>query len=203
MKYNVLISLIVMFALAGGAQASGNAEAGQQKAQNCVGCHGVNGNSSNPVWPKLAGQGAAYIAKQLADFKAGKKRQDPLMIGQVAGLSAQDMADLGAYFAKQKPAAGTAGDEAKAALGRKIYMGGNKTTGVSACMACHGPSGAGNPPAKFPMLRGQHAPYVVKALKDFRSGARTNDAGKMMQNIAAHMTDKEIDAVAVYMQGMQ
>ena len=201
MKSKLLISLLALFAVAINAQAAGDAEAGKAKAQVCFSCHGVNGNSMNPVWPNLAGQHEGYIAKQLADFKAGTQRNDPLMMGQVMSLSPQDMADLGAFFAKQKPSAGSA-DEAKLAMGEKIYRGGNKATGVSACIACHGPSGAGNPAAKYPMLSGQHAAYTVKTLKDFRKGSRKNDPGKMMQNIAARMTDAEIEAVSSYMQGL-
>ena len=200
MKYTALISLVALLAVSVSAQAAGDVEAGKAKAQACFACHGVNGVSTNPAWPKLAGQGADYIAKQLADFKSGK-RTEPLMAAQVAGLSPQDMADLGAFFAAQKPDIGAA-DEKLVELGQKIYRAGNKETGVSACMACHSPTGAGNPPAKFPRLGGQHAPYVVKALKDFRSGKRTNDPAKMMQNIAAHMSDAEIEAVASYVQGL-
>ena len=201
MKSQVLIALFAVFAVATTAQAAGDAEAGKTKAQVCFSCHGVNGVSVNPVWPKLAGQHAGYIAKQLADFKAGTERSDPLMMAQVMPLSPQDMEDLAAFFAKQKPSPGSA-EEAKLTLGQQLYRGGNKATGVAACMACHGPSGAGNPAAKYPRVSGQHAPYVVKALKDFRSGTRKNDPGKMMQNIAAHMTDAEIEAVASYMQGL-
>jgi cytochrome c553 len=201
MKSKLLISLLALFAVAINAQAAGDAEAGKAKAQVCFSCHGVNGNSMNPVWPNLAGQHEGYIAKQLADFKAGTQRNDPLMMGQVMSLSPQDMADLGAFFAKQKPSAGSA-DETKLVMGEKIYRGGNKATGVSACIACHGPSGAGNPAAKYPMLSGQHAAYTVKTLKDFRKGSRKNDPGKMMQNIAARMTDAEIEAVSSYMQGL-
>ena len=201
MKSKVLISLLALFAVAGTSQAAGDADAGQAKAQVCFSCHGVNGNSVNPIWPKLAGQNEGYLTKQLADFKAGDQRNDPLMMGQVMSLSPQDMADLAAFFAKQKPVPGSA-DEAKLAKGEQLYRGGNKATGVSACMACHGPTGAGNPAAKYPLLSGQHAAYTVKALKDFRSGTRKNDPGKMMQNIVARMTDAEIEAVSSYMQGL-
>jgi len=201
MKPKIFISLLALFAVSGTSQAAGDAEAGKAKAQVCFSCHGVNGNSVNPAWPKLAGQHPGYIAKQLADFKAGDERNDPLMLGQVMSMSPQDMADLAAFFARQKPVAGSA-DEAKLAMGEKIYRGGNKATGVSACMACHGPTGAGNPAAKYPMLGGQHAAYTVKTLKDFRSGMRKNDPGKMMQNITARMTDAEIEAVSSYMQGL-
>ena len=166
----------------------------------CAGCHGADGNSANPQWPKLAGQHPNYLAKQLADFKAGK-RKDPIMQGQAAALSDADMAELGKFFASKKTSAGAA-DKKLVALGEKIYRGGNKTSGVAACAACHGQSGAGNPGAKFPALSHQHATYVEKALNDFKSGARANDAGKMMRMIATKMTDAEIKAVASYIQGL-
>ena len=201
MIYKTLIAVIAMVALTGVSVAAGNANAGKAKAVSCGGCHGADGNSANPSWPKLAGQHAGYIAKQLADFKAGKKRSDPLMGGQVAGLSSQDMADLAAYYAKQTGSQGAASKKL-AAAGAKLYRGGNKKKGVAACIACHGPTGAGNPAANFPKLSGQHAAYVEKAMKDFRSGARSNDMNKMMRNIAEKMSDKEIKAVASYISGL-
>ena len=201
MVYKTLIAVCAMAALTGVSVAAGNAEEGKAKAISCGGCHGADGNSANPSWPKLAGQHAGYTAKQLADFKAGNKRSDPLMAGQVASLSSQDMADIAAYFAKQTGSQGAASKEL-AAAGAKLYRGGNKKKGVAACIACHGPTGAGNPAANFPKLSGQHAAYVEKAMKDFRSGSRTNDMNKMMQNIAEKMSDKEIKAVASYISGL-
>ena len=201
MIYKTLIAVCAMLALTGVSVAAGNAKAGKAKATNCAACHGVNGNSTNPAWPKLAGQHAGFIAKQLADFKSGKTRSDPLMAGQVASLSQQDMDDLGAYFASQTGSQGAA-DEKLAVAGAKLYRGGNKKKGVAACIACHGPTGAGNPAAKFPKLSGQHAAYVEKAMKDFRSGNRSNDMNKMMRNIAEKMSDKEIKAVASYISGL-
>lgn len=195
---SLVISLALL--LAAPVQAAGNAAAGESKAGVCAGCHGPNGNSTNPSWPKLAGQGAGYIAKQLADFKSGA-RKDPIMMGQAAALSNQDMADLAAYFAKQTVSPGSA-DKKTLTLGQNVYRGGNKEKGVAACIGCHGPTGAGNPAAKFPALSNQQAAYVVKAMKDFRSGARTNDPNKMMQNIAARMSDKEIEAVASFVAGL-
>ena len=200
MKYKALITLFTLAAMAGSVQAAGNAAAGKAKSQVCFSCHGVNGNSTNPVWPKLAGQHGKYIAKQLADFKTNK-RTEPLMIAQVMNLSDQDMADIGAFFAKQKASMGSA-DEKKLALGQRIYRGGNPASGVSACIACHGPTGIGNPGANFPLLSGQHTAYVVKALKDFRSGARANDQNQMMRAVAGKMTDAEIEAVASYVSGL-
>ena len=123
------------------------------------------------------------------------------MISQVANLSKQDMDDIGAYYAKQTVSQGAA-DEKLLSAGAKLYRGGDKKKGIAACMACHGPTGAGNPGAKFPMLSGQHAAYIEKAMKDFRSEKRTNDASKMMQDIAAKMSDKEIKAVASYISGL-
>ena len=203
MIYKTLIAVVAlsMTLASTGVNAAGSAKAGKAKATNCAGCHGVNGNSTNPSWPKLAGQHAGYIAKQLADFKAGKMRMDPLMVAQVSGLSKQDMDDLGAYFAKQTGSQG-ATSKKLAATGAKLYRGGNKKKGVAACIACHGPTGAGNPAANFPKLSGQHAAYVEKAMKDFRSGARSNDMNKMMRNIAEKMSDKEIKAVASYISGL-
>ena len=203
MIYKTLITVIAlsMTVVSNGASAAGDAKAGKAKAVTCAGCHGPNGNSANPAWPKLAGQHASYITKQLVDLKAGKTRSDALMGSQAAGLSPQDMADLGAYYATQTGSQGAA-DEKLAVAGAKLYRGGDKKKGISACIACHGPTGAGNPAAKFPKLSGQHAPYVEKAMKDFRSGARTNDMNKMMQNIAEKMSDKEISAVASYISGL-
>ena len=155
MIYKTLITVMAlsMTVASTGASAAGDAKAGKAKAVTCAGCHGQNGNSTNPTWPKLAGQHASYIVKQLADLKAGKKRSDAIMGSQAAPLSSQDMADLGAYYAKQTGSQG-ATDKKLATAGAKLYRGGNKKKGVAACIACHGPTGAGNPAAKFPMLSG-------------------------------------------------
>ncbi len=186
---------------AGAVAAAGDATAGKARAAACAGCHGPDGNSAAPNFPKLAGQHAGYLVKQLRDFKAGQTRKDPVMQGQAAGLSEQDMADIAAFYAGQKTSPGAAAED-KVALGEKIYRGGNKTSGVAACSACHGPRGMGNPLANFPRLAGQHAQYVAKALRDFKSGARSNDAGRMMRDVAAKMTDAEIEAVASYVAGL-
>jgi len=192
---------LVMFGAVSTVSAAGTAAAGKTKSAACAACHGVDGNSMVPTFPKLAGQHASYIEKQLADFKAGN-RKDPTMSAMAAPLSEQDMADLAAYFSSNTRSIGSAADAEKAALGKKIFQGGDKAKGISACMACHGPTGAGNPGAKFPSLGGQQSAYVIKALKDFRTGTRTNDMNKMMQDIAARMSDKDIDAVAEYIAGL-
>lgn len=199
MKKTVFAAVALALAV-GVAHGAGDPEAGKTKSATCQACHGADGNSLNPMWPKLAGQQADYTAKQLAEFKSGK-RQDPTMAPMAAALSEQDMADLGAYYASQTATiAGAAQDMVEA--GGAVYRGGNKDTGVPACMGCHGPSGAGVPGAGFPSLGGQHADYTVKTLNDFRTGARNNDVNNMMRDIAARMSDEEIKAVAQFAAGL-
>jgi cytochrome c553 len=180
---------------------AGDPSRGQQISAACAACHAADGNSVNPEWPKLAGQGEAYLYKQLTDYKEGR-RENALMSGQVAGLSDQDMRDLAAYFASQTATPGTA-DESKAELGGQLYRGGNAATGVAACAACHGPTGTGNPAALFPKVASQHGQYSADQLRYFRDGTRANDAGQMMRNIARRMTDEEIAAVSEYMAGLR
>jgi len=201
-QIKVGIASLVMLVASSAAIAAGDAQVGKAKAQVCFACHGTNGSApANPAWPKLAGQHGKYIAKQLADFKQGTKRKDPAMAGQVANLSAEDMANLGAFFAGQTPKAGGAAKD-KVALGQRIYRGGNEKSGVAACAGCHSPNGAGNPAANFPRLSGQNAAYTVKVLNDFSQGARSNDAGSMMRTIAERMTEAEKNAVASYIEGL-
>jgi cytochrome c553 len=200
---NKWLVFATVFSLAGGltqAQAAGDAAAGKAKSASCAGCHGVDGNSVNPEWPNLAGQGGGYIVKQLHDFKDGK-RENATMAPMAAPLTDADMQDLAAYFSSQSRKEGAA-DKSLVELGEKIYRGGNPSSGVAACIGCHGPTGAGNPAANFPALSGQHAKYVENQLNVFKSGARGNDAGKMMRSVAAKMTEKEIQAVSSYVQGL-
>jgi cytochrome c553 len=197
-----LVSVSILLAMAvGSAQAAGDAEAGKTKSATCLACHGVDGNSANAVWPKLAGQHPSYIKKQLREFKGGVRKND-LMSPMAMPLSEQDMDDLAAYFSSQTQTPGSAAAD-QVELGETLYRGGNAATDVAACMACHGPSGMGNPAADFPRISGQHAAYLEKMLKDFRSGERSNDNAKMMRNVVARMTDKEIAAVAQYVQGLR
>lgn len=182
------------------AYAGGDAAAGKTKSATCAGCHGMDGNSANPDWPNLAGQGVVYIEKQLNAFKAGE-RQNATMAPMVAPLTAQDIADLAAFYSAQTPKTGAA-EESLVELGQKIYRGGNPNSGVAACIGCHGPGGKGNPTAKFPALSGQHAKYVETQLNAFKAGERSNDAAKMMRNTASNMTGEEIKAVASYIQGL-
>ena len=180
--------------------AGGDANAGKTKSATCAGCHGMDGNSANPDWPSLAGQSAAYLEKQLREFKAGE-RQNATMSPMAAPLSEQDIADVAAYYAAQTVKVGAA-DESLVELGEKIYRGGNPAGGVAACIGCHGPAGKGNPGAKFPALSGQHAKYVEIQLNAFKTGERDNDVAKMMRNTAANMDAQEIKAVASYIQGL-
>ncbi len=199
-----LVAIAAICALLGSATAAlaaGDATAGKAKSAVCAACHNPDGNSTNPTYPKLAGQSADYLNKQLTEFKSGA-RVNAIMVGMVATLTPQDMEDLAAYFASQQIARDTA-DPALVPAGEALFRGGNLTTGVSACMACHGVAGAGNPAAKFPALAGQHATYVETQLKAFRAMERTNDAGQMMRGVAAKLTDPEIKAVASYIQGLQ
>lgn len=198
---NLAFAALAMFGAVSTVSAAGDAAAGKTKSASCVACHSTDGNSMVPTFPKLAGQHAEYIAKQLADFKSGA-RNDPTMSPMAAPLSEQDAADLAAYFSGNTGSIGSAADTEKAAIGQKIYQGGDKAKGISACMACHGPSGAGNPGARFPAISGQHSAYIVKALKDFRTGTRANDPAKMMRDVAAKMSDSDIEAVAEYIAGL-
>ena len=175
-------------------------------SQVCAACHGVDGNSAIPNNPKLAGQVAEYLQKQIANFKAaaGKKaeRENPVMAGMVASLSVEDARNVAAYYAGQRAGSGVSKGEATLALGRRIWRGGDAPKGLPACAACHGAAGTGLP-AQYPRLAGQHPEYTEAQLKAFRSGERRNDAGGAMQSIAAKMSDAEIRAAADYVAGLR
>ncbi|MGB5252558.1 MAG: c-type cytochrome [Sedimenticolaceae bacterium] len=201
MKTMLMITAFVGLIALGTTHAAGNAEAGKAKSVTCAACHGVDGNSAAPNFPKLAGQHADYLYKQLKQYKSGD-RKNAVMAGMVAALNDEDMANLAAYYSAQQPTIGIAAED-QIKLGESIYRAGNTASGVSACAACHGPNGVGNPMANFPRLSGQHALYTAEQLKYFRSGTRANDAASMMRSIAKRMTDEEIEAVSQYVQGLQ
>jgi cytochrome c553 len=183
------------------AQGVGDPKAGEAKAGTiCLACHGPQGNSIVPAWPKLAGQHPTYIYKQLMDFKSGN-RANAQMSPMAAPLTEQEMLDLAAYYAAQAQSGGAA-DPALAELGQKIFRAGNPESGVPACSGCHGPAGLGMGLAKFPRVSGQHADYTKQTLTYFRDGTRANDPNGMMRGVAARMTDKEIAAVSQYIQGL-
>ena len=175
---------------------------GQAAAMLCAACHGGDGNSAIAINPSLAGQHSQYITKQLMNFKSGE-RNNAVMKGMVATLATDDdMKNVAAYFAAQKPRPGVARDQALVDAGRKIYRGGDGATGVPACMACHSPSGSGIP-AQYPRLAGQMKEYTLSQLKAFRAGERANDSAAMMRTIASKLSDKQMDALAEYVSGLQ
>ena len=195
---------VIVLALSGLISFAANAadaEAGKAKSATCIACHGADGNSSNPMWPSLAGQHASYIYKQLSDFKAGR-RINASMSGMVAGLSDDDMKNLAAYYETQSPRP-VAFDGELIVKGESIYRGGITETGVAACMGCHSPSGKGNGPAGWPSLKGQYPEYIVTQLQAFKQGTRANDPGKMMGNLVGRMSEMEMKAVAAYIAGIQ
>lgn len=201
-----LKTVSVAAALASGAVQAADAlkpdlEAGAQKANTiCMACHGPQGNSVVPLWPKLAGQHPEYIKKQLMDFKAGN-RSNVQMTPMAMPLTDQDIVNVAAYFSSQTQQGGEA-DPELAKLGKNVFRAGNPASGVPACKGCHGPAGMGTDLAKFPRISGQHADYVKQTLEYFRKGERANDPNGMMRGVAANMTDQEIAAVAQYIQGL-
>jgi len=181
--------------------AQGDAAAGQAKSALCGSCHGADGNSPLAMNPKLAGQSARYMVKQLQEFKSGA-RESAIMASMVLSLSDQDMEDIAAWYSSQQPTIQGANPES-IELAERLYRGGNSEIAVAACSACHSPTGKGNAPAGFPLLSGQHAEYTLQQLKNFRSGARQNDGSAMMRTVVERLTDKELEALASYVSGLK
>lgn len=180
----------------------GDLAIGAKLSPTCAACHGAGGNSTNPVWPKIAGQGAPYIYEQLKLFKSGE-RENAIMAGIVADLSEEDMRGLAVYFSGQANSGGAA-DESLVEAGSAIYHGGIPEENVPACSGCHGPAGLGNPAAKYPQISGQHAPYVSAQLKAYRDGERSDYRnGKIMSAVATDLSDEDIEALASYVQGLR
>ncbi|HFC91441.1 MAG TPA: cytochrome c4 [Leucothrix mucor] len=182
--------------------ASGDAAKGKALTGSCVACHGADGNSVNPIWPKLAGQSEEYLIKQLNDFRSGERIDATMTAMAKAIASDDDIPHIAAYFASQKQKPGVADDKLVDA-GRQLYKGGRSSSKVTACAACHGVTGNGIAKAKFPKISGQHNKYIVKQLKAFKAGKRANDPGKMMRNIAYNMTDSDMKAVAEFITGLR
>ena len=200
------IILLVPFVLglSTAANATGNAEAGKTKSVECAACHGQDGNSLIEMNPKLAGQHEKYLAKQMQDFRTASQtggksgRNNAVMNGMAAGLSDQDIADISAYYASIKVAPGST-PENVVEMGEKLYRAGDKERNITACIACHGPKGNGMGLANFPKISDQHAAYIKSQLEAFRSGDRANDLNGMMRDIAAKLTDKDIDILSKYL----
>ena len=176
---------------------------GKELSVSCAACHGDEGISLNPTWPKIAGQNPKYLASQLYEFRKGPdgNRNNAVMYGIAMTLSDDDIENLSAYYASLKSNVGLTQDK-YLELGRNIYRGGNMEIKIQACMSCHGPNGQGNYAAAIPMLSGQHAQYTYQQLKNFQASARSNDYNKMMRNIVHRMTDEEMKAVASYIEGL-
>ncbi|VAW65949.1 Cytochrome c4 [hydrothermal vent metagenome] len=203
MNFKSLLAIVGLTVGLNGATQAADLAAGEATAGAiCAGCHMPDGNSVVDMFPKLAGQNAQYLAKQLNDYKSGA-RQDDTMTGMAATLATDDdIANVSAFFASKASTPATA-DDTKVALGKAIYRGGNTSSKLPACMGCHGVNGSGNPAAKFPSLKGQHATYTINQLNAFRDGKRANDSNRMMGNVANKMTSAEIEAVANYIAQMK
>jgi len=200
----LMVSAAIMLGLGAGdvASAAGDVQAGQTKASTiCVACHGLDGNSVNPEWPSIAGQHESYIVKQVKAFRAGE-RSNVLMSPIALTLTDKEIEDTAAYYASQR-IKGLEAAKAQVELGQKIYRGGVADNKTPACIACHGPSGRGNPAASYPSIRSQHAKQVALQLQAYRKGERKTDQNEMMRAVAAKLTDEQIDAVAQYVQGLR
>ncbi|HKJ51988.1 MAG TPA: c-type cytochrome [Gammaproteobacteria bacterium] len=193
--------VLVLSGLSSFAAPAADIEAGKAKSAVCAACHGADGNSSNPIWPSLAGQHASYLYKQLTDFKQGR-RNNPTMTGMVATLTDEDMKNLAAYFESQKKKP-VAFDGKLIEAGENIYRGGITAVSIAACMGCHSPTAEGNGPAGWPSLKGQHPEYIVAQLQAFRQGARANDPNNMMRGVSGRMSDTEMQSVAAYIAGIE
>ena len=194
----------------------GDAKAGQTKASACAACHGADGNSSDPQYPRIAGQSERYVAHQMALIASGQRTGPAVaMVPFVKDLTPQDMRDIGAYFAAQKSGAGLADDTVIAdgaykgmkffEVGQQLYRGGDASRGIPACMACHGPSGAGNPGPAYPHLGGQRQDYAARRLQEYRTGTTTEKNPALfniMAQVANKLTDQEIQALGTYLQGL-
>ena len=199
MRYKICL-IFMSFLLSGMVNAQSDVELGKSKSMVCAACHGIDGNSVNPQWPKIAAQSTQYIIKQLQHFK-NNERINPLMNAQAAALSDDDMKHLAAYYESIERSPGAA-DEKLAEAGGKLYKGGNAGSGIPACISCHGPNGKGNPAAGFPNISYQHTAYTIERLKKYRSAAESYTGVEIMNSIAAKLTDEEIEAVSSYMEGL-
>ncbi len=202
-KLTLVLGLFASFTV----WAQGSIEAGKAKSATCVACHSVDGNSLITQYPKIAGQHAPYIEKQLAEFKLGmetsgkKGRYDPVMSPMAMALSEQDRKDLAAYYSSM-PISDAYTPEDVVEQGKVLYLAGNAEKGLTACVACHGPRGNGTALSGFPKISGQHADYTKLQLTKFRAGERNNDLNAMMRDIAMKLSDEEIEVLSKYVGGL-
>lgn len=208
-KWNIMKKLALFLTLLASCSvwAQGSIEAGKAKSLTCVACHGSDGNSQMAIYPKLAGQHAKYLEKQLKELKLGmtsggqQGRYDPVMSGMAMMLNDVDMADLAAYYASLPISANTT-PEAVVDAGKKLYLAGDAQRGLTACIACHGPRGNGTELSGFPKISGQYAEYIKAQLEKFRDESRNNDLNEMMRDVAKRLTDQEIDVLSQYVGGL-
>jgi cytochrome c553 len=210
MSWLPVIALLATTQIQAESLIDGSADAGQAKALTCTACHGPQGISSTALWPNIAGQSATYIANQLTAFRDGAtnpskaERYDVAMSPMSILLTDEDIRNLAVYFESLPAPAQAVADASKVTLGEALYRGGDMDNGTAACMACHGPTGRGNPAADYPALQGQHAVYTAKQLRDYASGARTTDGKtRIMRDIAARLSEEDIEALASYIQGLK
>jgi len=207
-RFFVLTALVSLQANAA-SLVDGDAAAGKEKSATCSACHGAEGNSVNPLWPNIAGQNAMYLVAQLKAFQPGEDgqpalRSNPLMTSMALPLSDEDIRDLAVYFEGLPAAVNSVADESTIDKAEALYRGGNEEEKIPACLACHGPTGRGNPAATYPALNGQHAAYTAKTLRDYASNARKSDGKtQLMRVISKRLSDEDIEALASYVQGLK
>ncbi|MDP2634508.1 MAG: c-type cytochrome [Pseudoalteromonas sp.] len=185
----------------------GDVNAGKEKSATCAACHGPDGNAPVNIYPKIAGQHADYIYKQLVEFKSGmtsggkEGRMDPVMSAMAMPLSDQDMKDIAVYFSSLNMSEGSTPKDV-VEVGAMLYKAGDAERGIPSCASCHGPRGNGSSLAKFPKISFQHPGYIKSQLEKFRDGSRNNDLNGMMQDIAKKLTDKDIEVLSQYLGGL-
>lgn len=206
------LPLVLLAASAAQAESlvDGSIEAGKARSATCSACHGIEGQSANPLWPNIAGQNATYLVEQLTAFRDGAanpdeaKRYNALMSPQSLGLTDEDIRNLAVFYESLPAPTQAVADPSTIDRAEALWRGGDPEKGIAACLACHGPTGRGNPAAGYPALHGQHAAYTAKTLRDYASGARKSDGTtRMMRDIASRLSPEDMDALASYIQGLR